>query len=326
MDDFNIEKYSKKHHYLPVFYLNGFSDRKQLIHVYDKLENDFLPLANPKSKFYENNLNNFIFDNQIKFTYEETFYTPLDTKCSSIFNKIRNFTVDKNSDLNNSERFDLLWFITHLYWRSPYSNSSVEEIVKNDGFSNKYFHIKNAETGEILTDDEIPEIIKSVLADKQTQKIFKVIYPLLDSNINEIIELLDKWHLFNLNDTHQGLITGDMPIITLNENFSLNQIFKRIIFPISKYRLLIINENVPKFFETTLLHTINACIFHQAKRFVCSDDKELLNAVISDYKQLQNFGLRDNIVEILYGMINFQSKFETFDDYYKKIMNKNKNR
>jgi hypothetical protein len=322
MDDFEVDKYSRKHHYLPVFYLKGFSDSEQRIHIYDKMKNEFLPAANPESKFYENNLNNFIFDNQIKFTYEETFYTPLDTKCSRVFNKVKGLTIDKDSELNNSERFDLLWFITHLYWRSPYSNSSIEEIIKNDGFSNKYFHVKNKETGEILTDDEIPEIIKSVLNDKQTQKIFKAVYPLLDSNINEIIELLDKWHLFYLNDSHQGLITGDMPVITFNEYFSLNQIFKRIIFPISKHRLLIINENSPKFFETTLLHTINACIFHQAKRFVCSDDKTLLDTVISDYNKMQNSGLNDNIVERLYGMINFQSKFETFDDYYKTIINK----
>jgi hypothetical protein len=324
-DDFEVKKHSKRHHYLPVFYLKGFSDNEQLIHIFDKKDNEFLPIASPKSKFYKNNLNNFVFDNQIKFTYEETFYTPLDTQSSTIFNKIRNLTIDNNADLNNSERFDLLWFITHLYWRSPYSNSSIEEIVKNDGFSNKYFHVKNKQTGQVLSDNEIPEIIKSVLIDKQTQKIFKAIYPLLDSNINEIIKLLDNWHLFYLNDTNQGLITGDMPIITLNENFSLNQIFKRIVFPISKHRLLIINENAPKFFETTLLHTINACIFHQAKRFVCSDDKELLNTIIDDYKRLQDSRLSDDLVEKLYGMVNFQSKFETFDEYNNKIM-KNNNR
>lgn len=323
MKDFIRNKYSKGHHYLPVFYLNGFSDNETLIHVYDKVKQCYLPKSTPESKFKENNLNNFIHQNQIRFTYEESFYTPLDAKSSKIFNKIKNLTIDKNSELSSEEQYDLLWFITHLYWRSPYSNYLIEKIIKKDGFSNEYFYVKNKKTGKILSDEEIPKIINSILSNKENQKVFKTVYPLMDSNIKEIIKLIDNWHLFYLNESDQGLITGDMPIIISNDNFSLSQIFQKLIFPISKYRLLIINPRAPRFFESTLLHTINVCIFHQSKRFVCCDNKSLLDTVIKDYSQIIKCGLSETIIEKLFKMIDFQSTFSEFKDYYNQVMKNN---
>lgn len=167
-----------------------------------------------------------------------------------------------------------------------------------------------------MTDNEIPEIIDSILNNKENQKAFKTVYPLMDSNILEIIKLLEDWNLFYLNESGNGLITGDMPILISNDNFSLSQVFQKLIFPISKYRLLIINPKAPRFFESTLLHTINVCIFHQSKRFVCSDNKDLLDTVIKDYSQIIKHGLSETIVEKLLKMIDYQSNFSNFKDYY----------
>jgi len=325
MGHFERENYSKGHHYIPAFYLRGFSDEETLIHVYDKVNKCFLPKSKPESKFKENNLNNFIHENKIRFTYEEPLYTPLDTKSSKIFNKIRDLSIDRNDELTLEEQFDLLYFISHLYWRSPYSNAGVEEIIKKDGFSNDYFYVKNKVTGKILTDDEIPDIVNSFLNNKENQKLLKATYPSLDSNLQEIIKLMDDWNLFYLNKSDNGLITGDMPILTYNDNFGLTQVFQKLIFPISKYRLLIIAPKVPKFFETTLLHTINVCILHQAKRFICSDNKDLLDTVINDYSRIEKYGLADTIIEKLFKMIDFQSNFSNFEDYYNTTM-KNNNR
>lgn len=166
-----------------------------------------------------------------------------------------------------------------------------------------------------MTDNEIPEIIDSILNNKENQKAFKTVYPLMDSNILEIIKLLEDWNLFYLNESGNGLITGDMPILISNDNFSLSQVFQKLIFPISKYRLLIINPKAPRFFESTLLHTINVCIFHQSKRFVCSDNKDLLDTVIKDYSQIIKHGLSETIVEKLLKMIDYQSNFSNFKDY-----------
>lgn len=322
MKDFIKEKYSKGHHYLPVFYLNGFSDDETLIHVYDKVKQYYLPKSSTKSKFKENNLYNFIHENQIRFTYEESFYTPLDTKSSILFNKIKNLTKERNEELSLEDQFDLLFFITHLYWRSPYSNYLIETIIKKEGFSNEYFQAIDKKTARVLTDDEIPGVINSILNSKENQKVFKTVYPLLDSNINEIIKLIDDWHLFYLDKSDTGLITGDMPIIVSNDNLSLSQVFQKLIFPISKHRLLIVNPVAPKFFESTLLHTINVCIFHQSRRFVCSDNRELLDRVIKDYSQIKKYGLAETIIEKLFQMIYFQSTFSTFEDYYDNIKKK----
>jgi hypothetical protein len=47
------KKHSKKHHYLPIFYLKGFADDNQQLFIYDKIRNEILEGQNLSSKFYE---------------------------------------------------------------------------------------------------------------------------------------------------------------------------------------------------------------------------------------------------------------------------------
>ena len=49
-------KPSRKHHYLPRYYLKGFADEKNSFFVYDKT-NDNIFKSSPNSIFFENNLN-----------------------------------------------------------------------------------------------------------------------------------------------------------------------------------------------------------------------------------------------------------------------------
>ena len=50
------QKISKKHHYLPVHYLEGFTDSKNTFFVYDK-KTEKIFSTNPKGAFFENDLN-----------------------------------------------------------------------------------------------------------------------------------------------------------------------------------------------------------------------------------------------------------------------------
>src|SRR5690349_5831671 len=133
------KKYSKRHHYLPVFYLKGFADTEDLIYVYDKVKDTILSKQKPESKFYEKHLNNYKVDGDIKFTFEESLFTPLDTKGARLFAKIRSPEFINEEQLTPLERFTLLGFITRLFWRSPESNKLFVDIIKKEGLSNKYF-------------------------------------------------------------------------------------------------------------------------------------------------------------------------------------------
>lgn len=61
------EKYSKKHHYLPVFYLKQFSGQNDdSLCIYDKVRDDILLNQEPKSKFYSNDLNNYKHNGKVR--------------------------------------------------------------------------------------------------------------------------------------------------------------------------------------------------------------------------------------------------------------------
>jgi hypothetical protein len=53
---------SKKHHYIPRFYLKGFTNRENRYFVYDK-QNDKLWQSSPENSFLENHRNTGIFEN-----------------------------------------------------------------------------------------------------------------------------------------------------------------------------------------------------------------------------------------------------------------------
>jgi len=83
------EKFSKRHHYLPIFYLRGFVNDQGTFHVYDKITGKLLEDQKPDSKYFEKHLNNYRFDGAIKFTMEEPYFTPQDSGAAPLFVKIR---------------------------------------------------------------------------------------------------------------------------------------------------------------------------------------------------------------------------------------------
>ncbi|MDB5145005.1 MAG: hypothetical protein JWQ66_3718 [Mucilaginibacter sp.] len=74
---FARDVYSRRHHFLPVFYLKGFTGPQETFHVYDKIEDKILESQTPKSKYFEKHLNNYKFDGEIKLTLAHSSRTPL---------------------------------------------------------------------------------------------------------------------------------------------------------------------------------------------------------------------------------------------------------
>lgn len=318
---FTKEKYSKKHHYLPVFYLKGFTDNNGLINVYDKVKDIILINQKPESKFYENNLNNYKFDGEIKFTLEEPVFTPLDTESSILFEKIRNQEFSDEKQLTPSEKFQILGFITRLFWRSPESNNLFAEIIKKEGLSNKYFGFYRKGESESIPDEEIIDIKNQFLSDKEIQKVFKHAIPLSNGTQEEIYRLYHKWNLFSLKVKTPNIITGDSPFLINNEDIRLDNIFDELIFPIGKHKLLSLSNKAPNFLDAILMTHVNVSILHQSKRFIASDNAEQLKELLVHYNALIQQNLAKPVVENTFKIMNYQSNFKSHMEYYKEYMN-----
>lgn len=315
------QKPSIKHHYLPVFYQNGFCNESKMIHVYDKKNDVFLEESPPIRHFLVKNLNNYRFNNEIITSTEESFFTPLDTRCAKLFNKI-NFN-DPNSDLTASlDRMDILYFMTHLFWRTPSSDNDFRSVIEKEGACNNYFGLSNKETGERLNDEDFPEFKERILSDSEFLKNLKIHVPINNAK-QELLDLVKKWKIFTLtDDSISKFIIGDSPIINQNSDIKLSKIFDNVIFPLSKNKILILNANSPEFIDNNIVNRINLSIFHNSKRFVASGNKNNLESIILCYKQLMETDKKFDHLEHTFGLINNISKFKTFEDYKTDFDNK----
>lgn len=315
---------SKRHHYLPVFYLNGFCDSEGLFFVFDKKQDDFLPRCTPYSKFYSNHLNNYRFNGKPIFSYEEKYFSPMDSKGARILKQLMEFDLNGKDNFPPELMIDLAWFLTNLYWRSPNSNAIFKEIIKKEGLNNSNFGFYNKEKGIKLNDKDIPEIKSQILNDDELQKLFRFIMPHINSNYDEMWKLLQNYCVYDV--PNASLISGDSPILVKPHELKLNNIFEEIIFPISKKRVIIFGKRTPKFFDFGLLKSyINLGILNFSSRYICSDCQSKIIETLKHRDVLAKQGQYDEVLKNLFKIKDIQSNFEDFEkyvEYYNYLKNK----
>lgn len=316
------DKYSKKHHYLPVFYLKGFADAAGKIHVYDKIKDEILPNQNPESKFYVNHLNNYKFKGDVKFTLEEYLMNDLDSKGSKLFEKIRTSEFHETYPMTSLETFEVISFLQQLYWRHPQTSEVYVELIKKEGLSNKYFAVgfKNRKTP--LNDDEIPDIKQQIISDPELQKVFKMVMPFQSSAQEEAWQLFDKIKIFSIGEKAFNLITGDFPFLIKNSNRCMNNVFGELIFPLSKHRLLTCSDKSPDFFDSFLMTKINLSILQLSTRFVACDCEATLQKLVAIYREFIKKGLENTLLKDTFDFIYYQSKFADYASYHSDMLSK----
>ncbi|PHR88665.1 MAG: hypothetical protein COA80_17865 [Leeuwenhoekiella sp.] len=212
----------------------------------------------------------------------------MDNFGSKILRKfIENRSLNDNS--TDYEKADLLNFMINLFWRTPTSDLSLKNLIKKEGLCNDYFGLYDEKTKKRYSDDDekVREIKYKTLTDNEFAKHLKIIIANSDATKKEIITLLELWNLFSLNltSTNEFLIS-DLPFLHLNDSPTLTNVFKKIIFPISKNKVLILNKHKPKFIDDFTINGINLCVMQESERFIGSGNKELLEYYIAYYKEI----------------------------------------
>jgi hypothetical protein len=306
-------EYSVNHHFIPIFFQFGFCNEEKLIYVYDKKLDKVFPPSIPDRRFYKKNLNNFIHENKIVSSTERTIYGSIDSKGSLALKRI----LENKSSIDDSSPFDkidLLYFMLNLVWRTPTSDELLNFLIREEGLCNKYFGIYNEITGQRYSDDDesVQEIKNKIFNDPEFAKHFKILVALSDSSKKEIIRLLEGWKLFIIN---KEFLIGDMPLIFYNQKPTLENIFDRVIFPLSKNKLLLLNRNKPEFIDDITINNINLSIFKVSERFIGSGNKELLDYYIDIYKNFSSDEKFKDTVECTFGYIDYLSKFKDVEHY-----------
>lgn len=309
-----MNKQSRKHHYLPVFYLKGFTDDKGKLAVYNKITDTFIENCDPSSFFFENDLNNVHIEGKLELSLEDEYFMNLDSRAASFLHRYLDNEIISTEYEQAEFKFELAWFIVHLYWRIPNSNKRYTELLDKTGMLTDYFTIKSKIDGSPAPPEMLAELKTLLLENKELGKLFKLAYPLTMGSSGELLDLMQKATDYSLNDEY-AIITGDNPFLIRNSENSINKMFGDFLFPAGSKALILSNNAKPKFVNKLLIMNFNMSIIHQSDRFVCSHNIDYLKEMVGYYKQFQQHDALADIPNDTFQHIDEMAQYETLEDF-----------
>jgi hypothetical protein len=293
---------TKKHHYLPRYYLRGFTNEGGSFFVYDK-QSDKIFATNPDASFFENDLNTVILPEGGTSDFLETAYTDIENDSWKSLDSVRVSTP--NSSIHPIDKMHLFLFLLFLHWRLPSNVGFIEELSK-DFFSGDnaldYFRLVSKTSEDVPK--EVVERIKHSPAFKKSAKIIVPFAPFFKDN--HWWKTLDKWQFAYSGDDKNWFIVGDNPIITRgNYDHDPVSCLKEFVFPVSgKILLLSVNRHLHGTLSPEFIIQYGTAIIQRAQRFVACQDKGFLEALIKDYKLHIQFDKTNIIITELFNMLD----------------------
>lgn len=264
---------TKKHHYLPEFYIKGFLNDNNKIHVYDKHVKQFKKNEfSPSQIFFEWNRNTLIIDGK-KDDFIEKLYGFIESKLSPTYNKLKNQTGTIQYDTRDV--FDLLLLVSLTFWRLPINDSNSENFIASIPNHELFIKIFNKETNEEASDDIYEEMKKR----GGFTEMYKLSRPIIDYLSLDIKNCISNWLIYGAASDRTLHILGDNPII-FRSTPAKNILESELIFPLTEGITLFHNKGK----KITQIQPedrvkIDIMVFLQSDRYVIGPNKEYLNFI-----------------------------------------------
>lgn len=292
-----MNQISWRHHYIPQFYLNGFTSINGHFKIYDVQKKDFIKNGKdfyPESFFFEKDGNSMITENG-KADFIEDSFKKMDSKAAEVFNRINNSTSKEKFNIDEKDIALLQYFIGIMYWRIPTNFDEIKNIVESKRFKEIGLKVVNLE-GEIIDDSEFEKRLKT---NDNFFKAMKFYFPCI--SYPEIFNCKTHLHII---PTSQGLpsICSDNPIICRNpETFRVYS--DDFIFPLTSTKLFIRGEKLIDFMNTVRIE-IDLLTYKQAKKYVSCTDEKYIEELEKMY-QKSNKNLDDLRFSIFKQILNY---------------------
>ena len=280
-----MNQISWRHHYIPQFYLNGFTNRKGSFKIFDIQKNRFVKDGKdfyPESYFFEEDGNSMITENSKSDFIEEAF-KKIDSKTAEILKRINTSTLNDNYNINADDIAWLQYFIGYMYWRIPYNYEIFKSKIKGKKLEDIGIQLIGQQGRKV----DVTELEKKLLADSYLLKFMKILYP----NIT-LSEFLDCDTPVYIKPVPDGLpsICSDNPIICRDPS-TFRVYSDDFIFPLTSNKLFIRGKNVIKC-KNTIKVEIDLLIYKQAEKYVCCTDeryiRELEKIFQTNYRNLDD--------------------------------------
>lgn len=279
---------SKRHHYLPQFYLKGFANNTNEFFVFDK-KTEQIRKSTPLNSFFENHRNTGTMKDSRSSLLEE-MYAHFDGEIAPYLELVRKATIDTiNLDSKTVLRLQLL--IALLHWRIPESDEELERMIDKLSFQETGFNIVNKDTGESVATGELQEQLKNIDLFRKMYRLFLPI--MLQKELNKTG--LEDWGIYFRGNNLQ--LTCDNPIIAKNETNNLKGVKGNIVFHVSSDRILIHAEQAkPKNLPSQFILELDMLLIQQSTRFVCCSEQKYLEYLINNlYSHSKSYDFREKM-------------------------------
>ena len=266
-----MNQISWRHHFIPQFYLKGFTSKNGTFKIYDIQNRKFIKDGKefyPESYFFEKNGNSVIVDDN-KDDFIEEVYKKVDNDIAGIFNRINNSSSKDNYSLNDNDIALLQYFVGIMYWRIPTNYIEIRNIIDRKRLKELGLILKT-KNDESIDDFELENKLKSDTDFFKSMKWWfaSISYP-------EIFKCETPLHILTFSDKLPS-ICSDNPIIYINPD-TFRVYSDDFIFPINSKEIFIRGEKSKEFMNTVKIE-IDLLIYKQAQKYVsCTDEKYLLD-------------------------------------------------
>ena len=276
---------SKRHHYVPEFYLRGFTNEDGYFYVFDK-QTEKIRKAYPKEYFYGWNRNTGSIGEE-KSTLLESMYGYFESTIAPHYEAFKETTNLSEVDIGSF--FHVLRFIHFLYWRIPENDFKLEKLIEEKTFTETGFDIIDKNTGKSAATTELQNQFKNV---DLFRKMYRVFIPLLSSRKEYSKTDIENWQLYTRSDGNN--LTGDSPII-IEKFVDFSSLNEELIFPLAKNKILLhTRRNKPSKLPSSFKLHFDMLLLQQATRYVCCSNKEYLELLVTD---LYSFSKHNDFLE-----------------------------
>lgn len=284
-------KISRKHHFLPQFYLKGFTNNDgqfRIFNVKNHQSKQKGKLFYPSSHFYKTNSNTINFETG-ESDFIEKLYEKIDCDIAKIILKIRNGNAENRFNVSESDMPQLNNFASQIFWRNPANEKKLLDYINSYSLKELGLKIINSDGTQNI---ELSEQFKN-------EPEFYKSYRLLNSLIDPIrgFECRTQYHIFKRTDSLPTILS-DNPIIFKNME-SIKVYEDDYIIPLSNERIFI-KRNLTKNFNHQLHYLIDLIQIKQSESYFAYTDLEYI-------KHLQYLDSENNFSLEKYKSILFES-------------------
>lgn len=281
-DESNLQmnNISWRHHYIPEFYLRGFTNQIGKFKIFDVKGQSFIKNGkdfSPESYFYEEDGNTVATENGPD-DFIEKRYGDIDNTVAEVFNRIKNSEPGTQFNLTDKDMPALQFFASVLFWRLPTNYDEIKTIINEKELHELGLFIRSKDTNEIVKDEQLEMKIRG---NPNFFKATKLILPfitykrLLDCRTPLTIQTFPK---------ELPALCSDNPVI-FNGDDSPDLYYDDLILPLTHTLVFIRGKKLGDDVMTTIKVDIDLIVLKQAKKYVsCTDPKyiEHLNRYYAD--------------------------------------------